>query len=238
MPRWIENGRVFRVAGLAALAIGLFLLAAAVSEAAKGKVLGAAEPTPASCPDDCLVEARVTGFQTAIGGRKNPFVVPRHGRIVAWSIKLGEPSNEDVRFFNRAFGASKARLSVLKAVRTKRGKRAYRLLRQSPVVRLRPFFGEITTFGLSKALRVRRGNIVALTIPTWVPAFGTRGDRRSRWRASRTRSRAERCFSGRASNVDAGAAHERPGTDAPYRCVYRGSRLLYSARFVAQGKRK
>lgn len=230
----MESRRGFRAAGLLALALGIALLVAASSEAAKGRVLGAAAPAPASCPEDCLVEARVTGFQTAIGRRKNPFVVPSHGRIVAWSIKLGEPRGEDVRFFNQTFGASKARLSILKPVRTKRDKRAYRLLRQSPVVRLRPFFGEITTFGVAKALRVRKGNIVALTIPTWVPAFAAGQGRRAGWRASRKQSGAERCLSGRgSSNVNAGKAHDRPGTDQAYRCVYRGSRLLYSARFIA-----
>lgn len=239
MQSSINPRRRLRALWLATLVLAAALLPPAGSEAGKGKVLGAAKPVRASCPGDCRVEARVTGFQTAIGARRNPFLVPRRGRIVAWSIKLGEPRVEDTRFFNREFGASKARLSILKPIRTKRGKRRYRLLRQSPIVRLRPFFGEVTTFGLSKALRVRKGNLVALTTPTWMPAFAAGLDGRSRWRASRTRSKAEPCLSGSgASNVEAGAAHERPGTDAAYRCVYRGSRLLYSAQFMAGKARR
>lgn len=214
------------------LALGVALLAAAASQAAKGRVLGAAKPASPSCPDNCLVEARVTGFQTAIGRRKNPFRVPAHGRIVAWSIKLGEPVKEDIRFFNRSFGASAARLSILKPVRAKNGKRKYRLVRQTAAVRMRPFFGEVTTFGLSKPLRVRRGQIVALTTPSWLPAFA-RGQGTSRWRSSRVAGRRGPCESARgAANIKAGGPHVKRGTQRSYGCGYRGSRLLYSARFV------
>jgi hypothetical protein len=233
MANWLNSRRGIRAAGVVALALGVALLAAAASQAAKGRVLGAAKPTPASCPQNCLVEARVTGFQTAIGKHKKPFTAPRHGRIVAWSIKLGEPAGADIRYFNRTFGASKARLSILKPVRTKQGKRKYRLLRQSPVVRLRPFFGEITTFGLARQLPVRKGNIVALTISTWAPAFGFGQSQKFRWRASRAPAEGRPCQTRSGSNVDAGAAQDRKGTERPYRCLYRGSRLLYSARFIA-----
>lgn len=214
---------------------------AGVSSAGKVRVLGAAKPVKASCPTECLVEARVTGFQTRIGRARKPFVVPAHGRIVAWSIKLGRPGKKHLRFFNRTFGPSQARISILKPVRVRRrgrpAKLKYRLLRQSPAQSLRPFFGTITTFGLERSLPVRKGNVVALTIPTWAPAFAAVGP--ARWRASRapTKNRGPCVLKRGLANIEAGGPHERKGSQRRYGCVYRDSRLLYTARFVRRAAR-
>jgi hypothetical protein len=220
-----------------ALSCGALLTTSvAVSNAGEVRVFGAAKPVQASCPADCLVEARVTGFQTSIGKRKDPFVVPAAGRIVAWSIKLGRPTKAHRRFFNQTFGPSQARISILKPLRLRRrgqpAKLKYRLLRQSPAQSLGPFFGAITTFGLERPLRARKGNVVALTIPTWAPAFAGVGS--ARWRASRTPTRRRGpCVLKRGlANVEAGAPHELEGAQRRYGCSYRGSRLLYTARFV------
>jgi hypothetical protein len=224
----------------AALACAAVATVGDVGDAAAGKVevLGAARPAPASCPSNCVVEARVSGFQTAIGRDKQPFRVPAHGRIVAWSIKLGRPVKGDRRYFNERFGASKARLAVLKPIKRRRGKRvklSYKLLRQSPIQDLQPFFGETTTFGLQRPMRVRRGNVLALTIPSWAPAFAV--GQPGRWRASRAPSQ-ERggCTSGQGmANLAAGAPQERKGSQQRYACSYTGARLLYSARLVKDG---
>jgi hypothetical protein len=231
--------------GTAVVGAALVVAAAAASgpgaaEAGRAAVLGRAAPVPASCPAQCLVEARVTAFQTSIAGsKKNPFVVPARGRIVAWSIKLGRPSKPDIRAFTKSFGAAKARISILKPVRTRSGKRKYRLVRQSPVMRLGPFFGEVTTFGLGRALAVKKGQIVALTTPTWMPAFAGKQSATTRWRASRKpQSGVGGCSDKQGlANVAAGSAHSKRGTQRYYACAYRGSRLLYSARFIRQGKR-
>lgn len=232
-----STGRLTR--GLFALVLSgaaALTISAGTSSAGKVRVLGAAKPVQASCPDNCLVEGRVTGFQTSIGRKKRPFVVPATGRIVAWSIKLGDPVKADLGFFNRNFGPSRARISILKPVWVRRGsrrpKRKYRLLRQGPVQNLRPFFGEVTTFGLPQPLRARKGNIVALTIPTWAPAFAI--GQKARWRASRAPTKARgACLTKEGlANVEAGAPHERVRSLRRYGCVYKGARLLYTARFV------
>jgi hypothetical protein len=216
--------------------------ALAVPAGAESKVLGAAAPAQASCPASCVVEARVTGFQTTIGRTRNPFSAPAHGRIVAWSIKLGTPAKEDMKFFNERFGRSQARISILKPFRAKgaknkKGKLRYRLLRHSPVQDLQPFFGETTTFGLAEPLRVRKGNVVALTMPTWAPAFSI--GQRAKWRASRAPSDANGPCSlrGGLANLEAGEAQQRPGSQRRYGCAYKGARLLYSARFL-RGKQQ
>lgn len=228
----LRPSRAALAAGAAAIALAWAFALPQPAPAGKGKVLGAAKPVPASCPQDCLVEARVTGFQTMIEERRDPFRVPNHGRIVAWSIKLGTPAKEDAKHFNQRFGGSQARLAVLKPVKLRKGKRGYRLLRQGPIENLGPFFGETTTFGLQRPLRVRKGNVIALTIPTWAPAFAVGQD--ARWRASRARSRAEGPCSlkGGLANLKAGGPQIRKGTERRYACSYRGARLLYSARFI------
>lgn len=223
--------------GLAvALSLGAVATLAGAEPVARVQILGAAKPAEASCPEDCLVEAKVTGFQARIGKQKNPFRVPANGRIVAWSAKLGDPGKEDLSAFKRAFGASRARISVLKPVKVRRKgkppKIRYRLLRQSPVQALRPFFGSVTTFALPKPLEARKGNIVALTIPTWAPIFSVGQD--ARWRASRvpTDKRGPCTSKEGQANLDAGAAHDGKRTQRRYGCLYRGARLLYSVRLI------
>ncbi len=224
--------------GLALAAAATALLLAAAPGTAEAKVLGAAKAGPASCPENCLVEAKVTGFHTWIGRQKNPFRVPAHGKIVAWSIKLGSPAPEDRRFFTSRFGAPQARISILKPLKIRKGRRTkvkYKLLRQSPVQMLQPFFGTTTTFGLSQRLKVRKGNIVALTLPTWAPAFAV--GQSAKWRASRVPTKARGpCTSKQGfANVEAGDAHTVKGSQRKYGCVYKGARLLYTARFIRTG---
>ncbi len=237
----LSPGRAAATA-LLTVATSLSLMVASPSDSAasKVKVLGAAAPAGASCPADCLVEARVTGFQTSIGGRRNPFVVPAAGRIVAWSIKLGRPLHDDTAYFNRRFGRSRARISVLRPTKVRRpGHRAkvrYRLLRQSPTVGLRPFFGTTITFALPRALKAKKRDVVGLTLPTWAPVFSTGDLRRDSWRASRapTVGRGPCARKGGQANLEAGGPQEQVGATQRYGCSYRGARLLYSARFVGR----
>lgn len=242
IPQIAHLRRFGLLGGLATLALAVVMSAAPASaEAGRVKVLGAAKSGPASCPDNCLVEAKVTGFQAWIGKRKNPFRVPAHGRIVAWSIKLGNPAQADRKFFNERFGASQARISILKPIKIrKRGrvvKTKYKLLRQSPLQGLQPFFGTVTTFGLQRSLKVRKGNIVALTMPTWAPAFSVAQP--GRWRASRVPSKKRGpCTTKKGfANLNAGDAHMQKGTQRRYGCAYKGARLLYTARFIRNAKR-
>ena len=225
-----------RAAGPAALASMALLAGGATSSAAPTALLGSAGPADASCPADCLVEARVTGFQTSIDGSSSPFVVPARGRIAAWSIKLGMPVKSDIKGFNRRFGEPKARLSILRPVRREasdgRGPR-YKLLRASPVIRLRPLFGTTVNLVLRRPLKVNRGHVVALTLPTWAPAFSVGETKRSRWRASRApTSRRGDCVTKEGfANLRAGAPQQKLASRRAYKCSYRGARLLYWATF-------
>lgn len=219
----------------AALAITLGLGRA--DAAPRIAVLGAAAPARAACPaDPCEVIARATGFQVSIGKTRSPFTVPYRGKIVAWSIKMSAPAPAQVEFFDETFGASEARLSVLKPIqkKIKQGKPIYKLKSQSPVEALSPFFGQTTTFTLQTPLTVKPNQVVALTVPTWAPTFSNGHGGGTVWQASRKRKRC--AIKGSQNQILQqtleGRAHEAAGSERAYGCKYKTARLLYSATVV------
>ncbi len=230
-----------------AIAIAIFaaLLAAVIGTGIAGAaprviVLGAATPAAPSCPTNCQAVGKTTGFQTNITGAKNPFSVTVRGRIVAWSIKTGAPSTKpnpqnnnqsDYDFFTKTFGGTpKARIAVLKPIMKsiKAGKPIYKLKAQSPVEDLSAFLGQTTTFTLDTPLRVKPNNVVALTVPTWVPAFAINQSADTKWVASRKKGKCNNT-----EDILAGAPQDALGTQRAYGCTYNTARLLYSATVVA-----
>jgi hypothetical protein len=237
--------RLHKVAVATAVAVFVAALAAVLGTgsadaAPKVVVLGAAAPATPSCPTNCQAVGKTTGFQTSITGAQNPFVVPFRGRIVAWSIKTGAPSTKpnpnnnnqsDLDFFNKTFGGNpKARIAVLKPIMSsiRQGKPIYKLKSESPVEDLSDFLGQTTTFTLDTPLRVKPNNIVALTVPTWAPAFAINQSANTKWQASRKKGKCNAT-----ADILAGTPHETPGTQRSYGCTYNTARLLYSATVVA-----
>ena len=198
--------------------------------AAKTIVLGAAAPATPSCPENCQAIGKTTGFQTIIGKTQNPFVAPASGRLVAWSIKLAAPNEKQNTFFDDFFGGPpQARISVLKPItkQIEQGREIYKLKSQGPVEDLKPFLGTTTTFTLQQPLIVREGQVVALSVPTWAPAFAVNLGDKTAWRASRKKGKCSK-----AEDIEAGTAHQVAGQDRAYACLYKTARLLYSATIV------
>jgi hypothetical protein len=237
--------RLHRLSIATAIAVFAGLLVAALElgpadAATRVTVLGAAAPATPSCPTNCQAVGKTTGFQTSITGTQNPFVVPFRGRIVAWSIKTGAPSTKpnpnnnnqsDYDFFTKTFGGTpKARISVLKPINKsiRAGKPLYKLKSQSPVEDLSDFLGQTTTFTLDTPLRVKATNIVALTVPTWAPAFAINQAANTKWQASRKKGKCNDT-----ADILAGTPHDAIGTERAYGCSYNTARLLYSATVVA-----
>ena len=216
-------------------AITVAVACAVTAAPASGAVtLGTAATGTASCPADCLVEARVTAFQTTVGAVKAPTVAPSAGRITSWSINLGAPTDAATAYFKDRFGPPMARLAILKPIARKARKRTYRLLRQSPVQALKPHFGKLATFKLARPLKIGKGHRLALTIPSWAPAFSVGHTDGTTWRASRVSTRRRgKCFTDEGlANLNAGSPQQGLGTDRSYGCSYRGAMLLYSAEFT------
>jgi hypothetical protein len=205
-----------------ALAVAFVLVAPA---AASAKIIEVGElgtkPTP-SCPTSpCEVISRTTAYQTRIGTTRDMYVVPKDGRIVAWTITLGKPGKKQQKFFEENLGGpAQAGITVLKP-----GERLFgRVLAQSPMQTLAPFFGQTVQFPLTTSLAVTKGSIVALSVPSWAPALGLGLARDNVWRASRE---VDACDDTQTQSVQ---------TDlrdlTRYKCAYRTARLSYTATLI------
>jgi hypothetical protein len=215
---------------LAACLTLLSAVAAGAEEATTSRttvVLGQTANLPdPSCPEaPCQAVGSVTGFQMRTNQSQLPFRVPRSGRVKAWTLTLAQPTNRQRSFFNGFFGTPpQARLSILRRIPGTRPPR-YNLRRHGSIRVLTPFLGQTVKFGAS--LRVHRGDIVALTIPTWAPAFAQDLSARNVWRASRERGKCTNT-----TDVRQGSAHQRLDKRSAYGCRYTTARLLYTATVV------
>jgi hypothetical protein len=225
--------RYSRGCAIAALLAGLLALitvGTGSSFAAKARtsvVLGSTATVPdPSCPElPCQAVGSVTGFQLSNSQAQSPFRVPRDGKVKSWSLTLSQPTNSQRSFFNGFFGTPpEARLSILRRVPGTNPPR-FNLRSQGSVRVLSPFLGQTVHFGAS--LRVRKGDIVGLTVPTWAPAFAEGLSATNAWRASREQ--------GKCTNTTAvrqGQPQQKVGRRATYGCLYRTARLLYTATVV------
>jgi hypothetical protein len=200
---------------------------AAGTSASVTVVLGQTATTPdPSCPEaPCQAVGSVTGFQVSNGQTSLPFRVTRAGKVTSWTLTLSKPTNTQRSFFNGFFGTPpEARLAILRRV-TGTSPPRYTLRRQGAIHVLTPFLGQSVRFGAS--LRVAKGDIVGLTIPTWAPAFAEQLPASNSWRASR--------LPGKCTNptdVRQGEPQQKLGGRATYGCRYGTARLLYTATVV------
>jgi hypothetical protein len=182
-------------------------------------------PTTPSCPNSpCLAVSRTTGFQVKVGNAHNPVSAPREGTIVAWTIVLGKPNPTQVKFFNaNEGGEASAGIAILRAQR--KPNLSYKLIAQSPIVKLEPYFGKTAQFPLTTTIPVKKGDIVALTVPTWAPALALGFPDTTSWRASRSKSQC--------TTTSAQTTHTTIGSTVQYYCLYRTARLAYSATLIS-----
>ncbi len=182
-----------------------------------------------SCPSSpCLAVTRTTGFQLLNGGRRNPFVSPRTGRIVAFTLRLGKPTAAQIRFFDeQSGGEAEVRLAILRPERAqRRGQVRYKLNAITDPFELEKYFGRTVQFPLYTSLLVRRGWIVALAVQTWAPVLAVNSlDNTFAWRSSRVKPCSE--------DPERQPPHVAAGTIREYFCTYRPARLTYSATLVS-----
>jgi hypothetical protein len=190
-------------------------------------VLGNTATTPdPSCPDSpCQAIGSVTGFQVSTGQGSLPFRVRRDGKVKSWTLTLSEPTSSQRSFFNGFFGTPpEARLAILRRIPGTNPPR-YELRSQGSIHVLSPYLGQTVKFGAS--LKVKAGDIVGLTVPTWAPAFAQGLPSNNAWRASRE---AGKCVN--STDVRQGEPQMKVGTRADYGCRYSTARLLYTVTVV------
>ena len=191
-----------------------------------GALAGEQELPAPSCPTrPCFAVSRTTGYQAKVGPTRGLMKIPADGRIVAWTIRLSKPGRSQVRFFNnRLGGEASAGITVLKP-----GKRLFgRVVAQSPIVQLQPFFGQTVQFPLEQSLPAKKGQLLALTVPTWAPALATNLGGDTSWRASRP--------AGECDDTETQTAQAEVKDLAQYRCLYQRVRLTYTATLITEPK--
>jgi hypothetical protein len=180
-----------------------------------------------------IVLERTTAIQTKSDGVSSPTVIKQDGWIVAFTVGLSRLSSNAKTVHSLLHGLDTAyggvpqlALSVLK-----RGpKNTYTVAAQSGNYHLIPFLGQVLTEPLSlppkfsafTALPVKKGEVLALTVPTWAPILTYN---LSAGQFAYAQSRTQNCDSAATSQT----AQTKVGSSQAYGCAYTGTRVQYSA---------
>jgi hypothetical protein len=217
------------------LLLTIVLAALALPASASARIIelgGAGDAASLNCPgtaeDLCVAAVRMTGYQGRVsGGPKNPFYIRRDGHLVAFTVQLSKPTAEEIAYFNDNFGSpSTARISVLRRGTTRKTRLQHRLINQSDRFELDPYLGSKPTFVFDRPIPVKKGNWIALTVPTWAPLLAKDQARANWWRGSRPSDSCEPPRSLRQF------ALEDLREVATFGCTYHAARLIYSVTYV------
>jgi hypothetical protein len=209
------------------VAIATFIVAFAAASPAYATLteIGHQDNPPApTCPGStCIAISRTTGFQAKVGDTRNPMASPVNGRLVAFTLQLAKPDDNQINYFNTNLGSPpQARISVL---RLGSDRRTYKLTAQGELWDLTPYLGMTAQLPLNRTLIVRQGDVIALTVPTWAPTLAYPQDRKDGWRADRS---ADAC-----DDTLAQTALQALKTTALFPCLYRTARLTYTATVIS-----
>ena len=186
-----------------------------------------------SCPaDPCEAAVRVTALQgRQAGGRKNPYYIRRNGFIVAFTVQLAKPSDEQRAFFDENFDTPpQVRLSVLRRGDKRKTRLNDRLLAQSDVYDVDKYLGSSPTFVLDQPMRVKKTNWIGITVPTWAPIFANNLTNSDWWRSSRAKKSCEP-----PKSLEQFSMQELREVNV-FGCTYHGARLMYTATYVPDPK--
>src|SRR3954449_3448664 len=174
----------------------------------------------------CKAIAHLTGFQTQFETHRNKYVVNHRGKITALTLRLGNPTKNQLKFFNAAFGPPTVRLSVLKKPKHDvRHHTDLRLVSQSETIDVSKYLGsKHVTFVLANSVVVPAHSTIAITVPTWAPIFTINRPNDETWRASTPK--------GKCGDATTQSAHQAVGSVKFYDCFFKGARLLYQANFL------
>jgi hypothetical protein len=202
---------------------GAGLAVPAIAWAAVDDVGTAGGDVAPSCPSKpCLAISKTTGFQAKVGDARAIDIIPKDGRIVAWTITLSKPGKKQTAYFNTKLGGEpEAQITILRPG----NKLHYRVIAQGEPQKLTPYLGQKVQFPLVKSIPVKKGYVVALTVPTWAPALAVNQPGTSSWRAARAK--------GACSDFDKQTAQSTNDAIAQWYCLYRTARLTYSATLIS-----
>lgn len=189
-------------------------------------------PAGVSATDCTIVLTQVTAFETLRDSVADPTLITQSGVISSFSVGLAGTAtitSADITYLNKTYGgAPEVQLTVLQPVGTT-ALPSYRVAGQSPVYEIQSQLGQVAEIPLITPLPVVRGEILALTVPTWAPVLSFD---LSTTAFSYSQSRKQtRTSAGSSCNTSAGAslAQQTVGELSYYSCNYLGTRVEYSA---------
>lgn len=204
------------------------------------------QATVAQTEADCEIALdQTTVYQTQSDGTANPDLITSPGVIAAFSVGISglyiqgaSLSSLLASADSRYGGPPSVQLTVLRPLANRPGKR-WAVAAQSPVIQLKHFIsgqagGSVTEFPLLAPIPVVRGEMVAITIPTWAPILSI-GMATTQFAYVQSHSPQVSTAAGaskRAScqnDVSPTRAQLTLGQQAEYRCAYTGARVEYSA---------
>lgn len=220
---------------LVAAATTTLLAFAVVAHASVREVGDTANFTaPACAGDDCQVLTRTTAYQQQLGTRKNPNRVPSPGKVVALTLYLPTVAKKPYTYYADTFGgAPTVSVAILRSKPRRGVPNRYALVGQSERINLKKYLtGGAASFALAKPVAVKRGDVIAVTTDTWMPAFSVTGQAStSVWRASRPRGKCKTL-----QDLVTPRMHKKIDQIKQYACGYAGARLLYHATVVDNPK--
>jgi hypothetical protein len=190
------------------------------------------------CPADAqgnacrIVLTQVTAYETMRDGVVSPDTIKQSGMISSFTLGLTGTTTitpADITYLDKTYGGPpEAQLTVLRPTGTAANP-AFRVAAQSPVFKVRTELGQVAEFPLVAPLPVVRGEVLALTIPTWVPVLSFELDATkfsyAQSRADQTISSGSSCNSSATANL----AQIMLGELSNYSCTFPGTRVEYSA---------
>jgi len=196
-----------------------------------------------TCPADAqggnctILLTQVTAYETLRDGVVNPDTVKHSGVISSFTLGLAPPSLVTpaiVAAKSAQYGGPpEAQLTALIPTGTPTNP-SYRVAAQTSVVKLRSEFGKVAEFPLLTPLPVVRGEVLALTVPTWAPVLSIEQTStkfsyaQSRVKGLATTSKGQKISSCN-TTATVNLAQIVVGELAGYSCVYPGNRIEYSA---------
>ena len=100
-----------------------------------------------------------------------------------------------------------------------------RVVAKAPLMKLTDYFGQTVQFPLERSLRIKKGQYVGLSVPSWAPALQIGLGADTSWRASRAR---DTCADTATQSALVGSRRA-----VPFACLFKTARLTYSATFIS-----
>jgi hypothetical protein len=178
-------------------------------------------------PQNCtIVMTRATALEMVTNRSKFPTGISQPGEITGFTVGVAQLSSNPktaasfVSTLNTKYGGPpEAELTVLKA----QGKNSrWKVAAASPIRNLQPYLGYVVQFVLRTPIQVSKGEVLALTVPTWAPILSYN---LSPSYYSYRQSRSANCT----KPGTAQSAQLTVGSSARYLCSYPGTRAEYGA---------